>query len=566
YTFTPAANYNGPVPTVTYSISDGAATASANLDITVTPVDDLPTAYAGPDVTICAGDKYILAASSATNYVSLNWATSGTGSFDDENALHPTYAPSLADITSGTVTLTLTSTGYGITGHVSDIMVLTITQSPTVSNAGVNQNLFNQTNFTLAANIPTVGNGLWTLVSGANTPTFTASDPHTIVTNVIPGIYVFRWTISNGVCPPSASTVEINNASQPAISISDAIVLEGTPLLFYVVLSHASGLPVTVQFSTSDETATVSDFDYTGIPTSTLTFAPGETSKVITVYTTADTKYEVDETMLLNLVNPVNATILDPQGIGHITDNDNQPVITVSDPSVIEGGTLDFVISLSNPSYLPVTVYYSTADGTATTSNLDYTGITSTPVIFAPGETTKTIYVQTTADNIVEPDENMYLNLASPTNATIYDNQGLGTILNDDVAVLNVNNVTVTEGNTPGTVNAVFTVTMTNPAQSTIIFNYGMSDITAHAGLDYSAQSGTFTFLPGTTTATITVPITSDLIAEPTETYLVSLSGLNNAGLSVSIGTPGTCTILDDDAYTISLAGFTATEGDAGSA
>ena len=44
YTFVPAANFNGPVPTVTYSVFDGTATVTTTLDITVDPVNDAPTA------------------------------------------------------------------------------------------------------------------------------------------------------------------------------------------------------------------------------------------------------------------------------------------------------------------------------------------------------------------------------------------------------------------------------------------------------------------------------------------------------------------------------------------
>ncbi|MDP1667272.1 MAG: Ig-like domain-containing protein, partial [Methylobacter sp.] len=43
YTFTPAANYAGPVPLITYTVSDGSATSTATLSISITPVNDAPT-------------------------------------------------------------------------------------------------------------------------------------------------------------------------------------------------------------------------------------------------------------------------------------------------------------------------------------------------------------------------------------------------------------------------------------------------------------------------------------------------------------------------------------------
>jgi hypothetical protein len=78
-----------------------------------------------------------------------------------------------------------------------------------------------------------------------------------------------------------------------------------------------------------------------------------------------------------------------------------------------------------------VTVNYSTADGTATAGE-DYTA-TSGTLTFSPGETTNTVFVQIIDDLIYEGDETFSLNLSDPTNATISDDQGIGTILNDDL-------------------------------------------------------------------------------------------------------------------------------------
>ena len=66
-------------------------------------------ANAGAAATICEGSTYTLAASSASGFVSLSWTTSGSGSFSNPAVLHPVYTPSIADITAGVVTLTLTA-------------------------------------------------------------------------------------------------------------------------------------------------------------------------------------------------------------------------------------------------------------------------------------------------------------------------------------------------------------------------------------------------------------------------------------------------------------------------
>ncbi len=78
-----------------------------------------------------------------------------------------------------------------------------------------------------------------------------------------------------------------------------------------------------------------------------------------------------------------------------------------------------------------MTVDFATADGTATQPG-DYASNTGT-VTFAPGETSKTVTVQVNGDTAVEPNETFFVNLSNATgNATIADNQGVGTIVNDD--------------------------------------------------------------------------------------------------------------------------------------
>ncbi len=67
----------------------------------------------------------------------------------------------------------------------------------------------------------------------------------------------------------------------------------------------------------------VADGDYTGIGTMQLTFAPGVTTQPVTVVVQGDTRDEgASETFVVNLTGAVNASIVDPQGVGTITDDD----------------------------------------------------------------------------------------------------------------------------------------------------------------------------------------------------------------------------------------------------
>ncbi len=89
-----------------------------------------PTASAGANFSVCAGNPYAVQNASAANYTTLQWTTSGTGTFDSITTTSPTYVPSNADIANGQVTLTLTTTNSSCTQTqtVVDEMVLTLTQ------------------------------------------------------------------------------------------------------------------------------------------------------------------------------------------------------------------------------------------------------------------------------------------------------------------------------------------------------------------------------------------------------------------------------------------------------
>jgi hypothetical protein len=233
------------------------------------------------------------------------------------------------------------------------------------------------------------------------------------------------------------------------------------------------------------------------------------------------------------------------------------PAISINDVTVAEGnsGTTDatFTVTLSAASASAVTVKYDTADGTATAGS-DYQAATGT-LTFTPGQTTQTITVKVNGDTAAESNETFAVNLSNPTNATIADGQGLGTITNDDQPPsgsqpsISINDVTVQEGNT-GTTNAIFTVTLSAVSSSTVSINFATADISATAGTDYQSTSGNLTFAPGETSKTITVTVIGDTAIESNEQFYVNLSGEVNA--TVSRG-QGVGTINNDDPTRVQL-------------
>ena len=227
-----------------------------------------------------------------------------------------------------------------------------------------------------------------------------------------------------------------------------------------------------------------------------------------------DVKDEPNETLLVNLSVPTNATILDGQGTGTITNDDAAPTLSINDVAVAEGNagttTLGFTVTLSAVSGQTVTVGYATANGTATMADGDYLAASGT-LTFAPGVTTQPVSVTVNGDVKAEPNETLLVNLTVPTNATILDDQGTGTITNDDgVPTLSINDVAVAEGNA-GTTTLGFTVSLSAVSGQTVTVDYATANGTATtADGDYLAASGTLTFAPGVTTRPVNVTVNGD--------------------------------------------------------
>src|SRR5262245_49231763 len=95
-----------------------------------------------------------------------------------------------------------------------------------------------------------------------------------------------------------------------------------TLFTFTVTLSVAYDQPVTMSYRTADGTAMTGDNDYVA-RTGTLTFAPGETTKTITIEVKGDSKKEADETFFLELFgNSSNSLFTKKRGTGTILNDD----------------------------------------------------------------------------------------------------------------------------------------------------------------------------------------------------------------------------------------------------
>lgn len=234
-----------------------------------------------------------------------------------------------------------------------------------------------------------------------------------------------------------------------------------------------------------------------------------------------------------------------------LTPTADIPTIRIADaPAVYEGNTgtltVEFAVTLSVASTQAVSVSFTTASGTATGGS-DYR-FTNGMLTFAPGETSKSIAVQIIGDRAPESNENFYVQLYNPTNAFIADDTGEG-IIKDDEPRISIGDVTKAEGNNGRTL-FVFTVTLSVPGSlsgydQAVSMLYTTNNGTAKKGEDYTASSGTLTFLPGETTKTITIEVKGDAKKEGNENFFVDLSSLSS--YAEFLDSRGTGTILNDD-------------------
>jgi uncharacterized delta-60 repeat protein len=247
---------------------------------------------------------------------------------------------------------------------------------------------------------------------------------------------------------------------------------------------------VTVNYATTSGGTATPGNDYT-TTSGTLSFANGETSKSFSVPILNDLPpvFEGNETVNLTLSNPTGGATLGIPSTAVLTivDGETQPIIRVSDRSLNEGNMgatpFNFTASLTYASTQTISVAYATAPGTAT-SGSDYIAASGT-LTFNPGETSKNIPVNVNGDAIAESDENFFLNLSNPVNATVADGQGIGAILNDDSNIAVMGGALDTSFGTGG---RVTTTTGNSAAASAVVMQPDGKIIAAgygYNGVDY---------------------------------------------------------------------------------
>ncbi|WP_293395863.1 Calx-beta domain-containing protein, partial [Nevskia sp.] len=399
-----------------------------------------------------------------------------------------------------------------------------------------------------------------------------------IVTRFVPSVVGPRsgaiTVMSNAPTSPNTATLTGTGIdSGRLLSVADVSVTEGnsgtTVANVTVSLSSPSTGTVSARLTTSNNTA-IAGSDYVS-RNGTISFAAGQTSRVIPITINGDTTIEPNESFFVTMSEPVGAAIGDGQGVVTIVNDDGAapPTASIGDVSASEGNTgartFSFTVSLSAAASGPVSLSYATANGSATAGS-DYVS-SSGSLSFAAGELSKTINVTVNGDTTVEPTETFFVNLSNPSGATLGDSQGQGSIVNDDTSApaLSVNDVSTTEGNS-GVKNLTFTISLSPAATGAVTVTAATANGTASSGSDFNGGSLTVSFAAGETAKTVSLGIRGDTTVEPDETFFVNLS--NATGGATIADAQGIGTIVNDDASatpTIAINDVSATEGNTGS-
>ncbi|MBK7762072.1 MAG: hypothetical protein IPI46_01710 [Bacteroidetes bacterium] len=457
----------------------------------------------------------------------------------------------------------------------------TVTLSaPQLYNASINYATSNLN--ALAGSDYVATSGLLNFAPGETTKVFTVPIINDYLNEI--GSENFRVTISSpqntdAGMPMSMSTVNADVSitnDDPTFSISAAsssISESAGSQLFTITLSSAQAYTASINYATTNLSA-ISGTDYVAT-SGTLSFAAGETTKVISVLILNDFLYEVgSENFRVTISAPLNSDVGLPMSIVNanadvsILNDDPQFSISAASTIIIESaGVQTYTVTLTAPQVYNSSVNYASSNLNAI-SGVDYVA-TSGTLLFAPGETTKVITVSILNDYINEVgSENYRVTISAPQNTdagmpmSISNANADVSITNDD-PTFSISAASSTILESAGT--QLYTITLSSAQVYNSSIQYTTSNLSALAGTDYVATSGTLQFAPGETSKVIIVPIINDYIYEAgSQNFRFTISAAQNTDvsmpMSISTATADVGITNDDPLLSVASASYSVSE------
>jgi len=370
-----------------------------------------------------------------------------------------------------------------------------------------------------------------------------------------------------------------NDDSPPTVLVNSPSVIEGTgpgttTMTFNLSLDRPTQRDCDFGYeSFADAAAQGGGVDFDDVPNTQVNLTGVNQTATVNVNIIRDALVEPNETFKLDVFGePNDCDIFATNAVGTIVDDDSvstSATLSIASETSTETNSdfvQNFTVTRSN-SDTAFSVSVSASANTATLGsdfNVPFAG-TQVLNFAAGGALSQTIPVTIVGDTIVEPTETFALTLSNVSNTfgvtTLGTAVGTGTILDDDVASVSVNDVNILEGNS-GSSNISFTVTRTAAITMQSV-QANVSPASASPGLDYTVPTPnpqTLSFAIGELTKTIDIAIIGDRVWEANETLSISLSATTD-GLVISDDT-GIGTITNDDIPVINVSSASITEGD----
>jgi hypothetical protein len=314
-----------------------------------------------------------------------------------------------------------------------------------------------------------------------------------------------------------------------------------------VSLSALSGQDVTVNYVVGG-TADGDSIDYF-LPSGPVTVPAGELSAYVTLNIMNDSLYELGETVILTLDNPVNADLGSNTTYTHtITSADPKPKIqfdltsSSGNEGVVDAG---LTISLSAVSGVDAWVSVAVTGGTAANAGNDYDLAVISDTIYA-GELSSTIPLPIVDDDLDEADEEtVILTLSGAVNADLGPraDHTYTIIDNDDPPIVSFALAESSGSEDQST--ATMRLRLSSLSERAISVDYVVNGTATGSSVDYSLSAGTVNFAAGDTSQTITATIHDDMFHEESETIAVGL--INPVNTTIGTQSAHTYTILDND-------------------
>lgn len=381
----------------------------------------------------------------------------------------------------------------------------------------------------------------------------------------------------------SAEGVIRNDDQGFAVLAERSAVTEGSSgsqtVIYRIVRSGELSGSATVDYLVTGSNGGDASDTLGGLPSGTLSFAPGQSELTVSFELVGDTRVEGDESFTLTLSNPSAGLVTGASATTVVQDDDTN--FSISAPAAQAEGPqgaftdITFTVTRSGLSDAAGSVQWrlksanglDTADfGSGQDLNGNNGGLPSGTVTFdANGSDTRTITIRVRGDNLVEADEPLQVELFNPQGGTIEAGQGSATtsILNDDATfAITADATSIAEGNS-GERLVSFTVTRSGSLS-------GVRDLTwtLSGGLDAfdlgdgQGTTGTVSFADGQATASVVIRVKGDSQYENDEALTVTLS---NPPANSSIGTASATTTLANDDATLSIAALSADKGEGNS-